>query len=142
MRKSVAKRQGLWYNISVGALTMIDAKTTAVLAHLNALCEGGGYKIVEEKDVLSALSGEEQIESTTFREIMRFLTEREWISVKYEGEGQYCLAVLPKGRTVLESQGAKGTENNPFALKSPFTAGFLGALFGALLGAIIIAVCL
>lgn len=141
MLKSVAKKRGVWYNIFVGALIMIDAKTTAVLAHLNALCEGGGYKIIEEKDVLSALSGEEQIESTTFREIMRFLTEREWVSVKYEGEGQYCLSVLPKGRTILETQGAKQTENHPFTLKSPFTAGFLGGLTGALLGALI-ALCL
>ena len=142
MQKSVAKKRGVWYNIFVGALIMIDAKTTAVLAHLNALCVGGGYKIIEEKEVLSALSGEEQMESTTFREIMRFLTEREWVSVKYEGEGQYCLSVLPKGRTVLETQGAKQVGTPYFSLKSPFSAGFLGGLTGALLGAIAIAVCL
>lgn len=141
MQKSVAKKRGVWYNIFVGALIMIDAKTTAVLAHLNALCEGGGYKIIEEREILSALSREEEMESSTFREIMRFLTEREWISVKYEGEGQYCLSVLPKGRTILETQGAKQTENHPFTLKSPFTAGFLGGLTGALLGALI-ALCL
>ncbi len=121
---------------------MLDAKTTAVLAHLNALCEGGGYKIIEEKDVLSALSGEEKMESTAFREIMRFLAEREWISVKYEGEGQYCLSVLPKGRTVLESQGAKESENKMLFVKTPFSAGFLGGLTGALLGAVIVALCL
>ena len=121
---------------------MLDAKTTAVLAHLNALCVGGGYKIIEEKEVLSALPKEQEIESVTFREIMRFLTEREWISVKYEGEGQYCLAVLPKGRTVLETQGASIREGKMFSTKSPFTGALLGALLGAFLGAIAVAVCL
>ena len=115
---------------------MLDQKTTAVLTYLAATTQNGGYKIVEEKEALAALPKEAEVGQETFRQAVHFLAEREFIALKHEGDGEYCLTTLPKGRTLLENAGAHQPCKEKFWQNPSFWGAVVGGFVGALLGAL------
>ena len=89
---------------------MLDQKTAAVTAYLVHLAEDGGYKVIDADDIAAALPTE-RIDRETLRQIVFFLQQREYISVKYAADDEYCFTSLPKGRAFLESrEEAQATE--------------------------------
>lgn len=87
---------------------MLDIKTKLVLKILIKECPSGRYKIVDGKDVISALPQRYKVDPEKLDEIFSYLERQEMISIKYDDEGLYCLCVLPigyeEGSTTLTKQ--------------------------------------
>ena len=110
---------------------MLDEKTAAVMAYVNLVTEDGGYQVIDADDVVRDLSG--RVDRESLRQIVAFLSQREYVSVKYADGDEYCLTALPKGRSVtmgLESLPRRSIWRKTLLQSLP---SFLGAAAGAVL---------
>ncbi len=104
---------------------MLDETSGALLAKLNALCEGGGFKIIESAELCRMLP----VEETELSRRMAYLAEKRLIELRYAEEGMYCVRTLPAGRVYAEAAAREARES----LKNRRTL-FFGAALGAFLG--------
>lgn len=113
---------------------MLDGRTGALLETINRLCAEGGFKIVEEGELLSCFPPSAKVGKEELARILGYLAERRYIEIKYAEEGVYCLCPLPEGRMYFEAVRENRREG---ARRRRETALFsaLGAFFGAVLGA-------
>ena len=111
---------------------MLDIKSKLVLKILLKECPNGSYKIVEAKDIISALPNKYRVDGDGLNNILIYLERQEYISIKYDDEGVYCLCVLPFGNEVLENDGKQKSEEKKslhfwLVIVLAFFASFLGA---------------
>lgn len=76
---------------------MLDIKSKLVLKILIKECPTGRYKIVDGKDIISALPQRYKVDLDGLSDILSYLERQELISIKYDDEGIYCMNVLPLG---------------------------------------------
>ena len=113
---------------------MLDKRTARMLENLIAVCGEGSYKIIEITDLVGDMSPRYKLDPEAIAQIIKHLTDREMIDVKYSDDKVYCIAVLPKGHNYDESKELKKREflfSKRFAIItviSSFVAAFLGAL--------------
>ncbi len=118
---------------------MLDIKSKLVLKILIKECNGGSYKIVESSDIIAALPARYQVDSDGLDNILSYLERQDYISIKYDDDGVYCLCVLPSGYEIMEEEGKKKRGKNPsylFYYLTPLFA-LLGAFAGAMLAKLI-----
>ena len=83
---------------------MLDIKSKLVLKILQKECPGGAYKIIDAKDIISAMPNRYRVDGDGLDNILIYLERQEYISIKYDDDGVYCLCVLPFGNEVLENE--------------------------------------
>ncbi len=120
---------------------MIDTKSKLVLQILAKESGDGSYKIVEISDIIMALPRHFRLDSESVKHILTHLERQDIISIKYDDDGVYCLAVLPYGFEILENEKpilrkneTKTNKNFKFLwLFLFFLASFLGSAIGSLI---------
>ena len=90
---------------------MQESKFSIVLEVLINECQDGGYRILEKTDLLSLAAKRCKITESDLEKIVSSLEKEELISLKYEDENVYCIAVLPKGIKMNEDK--KNKEKRP-----------------------------
>lgn len=120
---------------------MIDTKTKLVLKSLANQCRDGNYKIVEISDIIMSLPKRFRVEPDAVKHILTYLERQDMISIKYDDDGVFCLAVLPYGFEILEDEDSKmfkkeHSRNKKFNI-FPILTSFLSALLGASIGILI-----
>ena len=83
---------------------MIDTKSKLVLSILAKECGDGSYKIIEIPDIIMALPKRFRMDSEAVKHILTHLERQDIISVKYDDDDVFCLAVLPYGFEILENE--------------------------------------
>ena len=120
---------------------MIDTKSKLVLKILANECSDGNYKIVEVSDIIMSLPRHFRMDSEAVKHILTHLERQDFISIKYDDDDVYCLAVLPFGFEVLENDKPKYIKKEKSKEKklniSTIILSFFSALFGTTLGIII-----
>lgn len=119
---------------------MIDTKTKLVLKILVNECRDNSYKIVEIPDIIMALPKRFRMDSEAIKHILTYLEHQDMISIKYEDDDVYCLAVLPYGFEVLEldkpkyikSENKKEKKLNWASIFLSFFSAFFGTSLGIL----------
>ena len=96
---------------------MLDIKSKLVLKILQKECPGGSYKIVEAKDIVSSMPIKFRVDNDGLDNILIYLERQEYISIKYDDDGIYCLCVLPFGNEVLENEISQKKEGKFPSLK-------------------------
>lgn len=94
---------------------MLDIKSKLVLKILIKECPSGRYKIVDGKDIISALPQRYKLDLDGLDEVLTYLERQEMISIKYDDEGIFCMNVLPLGY----EEGAKTLSKQKREAKSP-----------------------
>ena len=90
---------------------MIDTKSKLVLKILAKECGDGSYKIVEISDIIMSLPKHFRMDSENVKHIIEHLERQDMLSIKYDDDGVYCLAILPYGFEVLENEKPKMVKN-------------------------------
>lgn len=104
---------------------MLDTKSMLVLKILANGSSGGSYKIFESADIISALPKRFRTDCDGIRHILTHLEREDMISIKYDDDDTYCLAVLPYGVEILENERPKKKEKKThFWFFFPFFAPF------------------
>lgn len=114
---------------------MLDKRTGALLFQINALCKEGGYKIVEERELLSRLGDPQDKES--LERTLSYLKERGYIDIRYSEDGVYCLCPLPDGRLYFENVLRERSEDSR-KKRGTFLLTLAGAFFGSFVGALLV----
>ena len=83
---------------------MLDLKSKLVLKILQKECPNGAYKIIDAKDIISSMPTRYRVDFDGLDNILIYLERQEYISIKYDDDGVYCLCVLPFGNEILESE--------------------------------------
>lgn len=118
---------------------MLDKRSKSALRFFVEECSEGSYKILETEDIIRRLPKNLKVDAEGVAQIIKYLENGEYISVKYADTEQYCLCPLPFGRQFIESfdQEEKLRKQNKFyAIKNAVSA-FIGSTLGAILGTLI-----
>lgn len=110
---------------------MLDIKSKLVLKILQKECPFGAYNLVEAKDIISAMPIKYRVDNDGLNNILIYLERAEYISIKYDDDGQYCLCVLPFGNEILEDTKEKSERKSPrlwLVFIIVMTASFVGCL--------------
>lgn len=116
---------------------MLDKRSLAALKYFVEECSEGSYKILETEDIIAHLPKNFAADEQVVAQIVKYLENGEYISVKYSDSQEYCLCPLPFGRQFVESQSqevGRKKQNNILAFKTAiasFIASFLGGFLGA-----------
>ncbi len=86
---------------------MLDIKSNIVLKILCKECPNGSYKIVDASDIISAMPNKYKVDSEGLEHILIYLERQDYISIKYDDDNVYCLAVLPFGFQFCENSNQK-----------------------------------
>jgi len=122
---------------------MLDIKSKLVLKLLVKECPNGSYNIVEAKDIISALPNKYKVDNDGLDNILIYLERQEYISIKYDDDGVYCLCVLPFGNEVLEDEHYKKREGfSPPRLWLFILIIFISCLFSTILSQILVNILL
>lgn len=113
---------------------MLDIKSKLVLKILAKECPNGAFNIVEAKDIISAMPNKYRVDLDGLDNILIYLERQEYISIKYDDDGVYCLCLLPYGSEILEAETNKKREGeNPPRLWQAVLTTFLSAFAASLL---------
>lgn len=119
---------------------MMDIKTKLVLKILANECHDGNYKIVETSDIILSLPKHYRMDFEAIKHILAYLERQDIISIKYDDDGVYCLAVLPYGFEILESEKSnlirKDKSKEQKINITTVILSFVSALIGTILGII------
>ena len=119
---------------------MLDKLSNKLLKYLNLHCAQISYSILELNEILKELAI--NIDLEVLIKYLTFLSENEYIDIKYIDDKQVCLAIMPKGRRIEE----KRKEDTKQKKKTVGLAVIIGAVsaicgfLGALLGSIMIGI--
>lgn len=115
---------------------MLDTKSRLVLSVLAKETKNGNYKIFELPDIIMSLPKHYRMDESAIKHILIHLERQDIISIKYEDDEKYCLAVLPFGFEILETEKPKyyreikDKKNN----NNNFLIGFFSAFLGTSAG--------
>lgn len=118
---------------------MLDIKTDYVLQMLLADSIENNYSVFFFSEIAEAASGKELSKSDVIS-ALKYLCERDFISVKYFDEDRACLKTLPKSKIYYESKSAseiipfkKEYNKSIFVGLCAFCGAFIGFVFFAAL---------
>lgn len=112
---------------------MLDELSGELLAALDTLVEGGGFKIVEEEDILHLVpAAAEEISRR-----MSYLEDKRLIDLKYAEAGEYCVRILAAGRG-YGMQAAREKKAEQKERRDLFLASALGAFAGGALSGLLV----
>lgn len=116
---------------------MLDTKSKLVLKILAKESSGGSYKIFESSDIISLLPKRYRTDSEGIRHILTHLERQDLISIKYDDDDLYCLAVLPFGFEEIEESPVMKVKEKPKVNKLTIFLSFLFGFLGVMLGVVI-----
>ncbi len=119
---------------------MLDECSAALLAAVNDACVGGGFIILEERELLRAFPGGEGDVGKT----LAYLADKKLIELRYAEDGTYCVRTMPAGRSYAERTEREKREREKsrrdlllWSFCGSFLGGALVALIGTLLGVLL-----
>ena len=118
---------------------MLDKRTTIFLNYIVSQSQYGAYQVFNTEDMLSAMPKKFKMNADNISQMISYLAERGFISVKHRDEQVYCLAPLPKARfnaeqaNNLKRDSSKNRKLIAIVLLLVFILSFLGVFLGAYL---------
>lgn len=116
---------------------MIDTKSKFILKILAQECRDGSYKVIEISDIIMSLPKRYRMDSESIKHILLHLERQDMISIKYDDEDVYCLAVLPFGYETIEAEGALPIRRERKKERSLSIMSIVLSFFSALVGTVI-----
>lgn len=117
---------------------MLDKKMEAVLQVLLNLA-GNSYKVLNKQGILQSLPKRLKIDSNTLGAIFSFLTENDFIDVKYQDKDEICLCTTIKAESYvtgdkMQQRASLSTRQSVLLIAGMFVSSFLGAFVAILIG--------
>ena len=116
---------------------MLDKKMEAVLQALLNLA-GNSYKVLNKQGILQSLPRKLNIDSNTLGAIFSFLSENDFIDVKYQDKDEICLCTTIKAESYvtgdkMQQRASLSTKQNVWLTAGVFISSFLGAFVAILI---------
>ena len=116
---------------------MLDKKMEAVLQALLNLA-GNSYKVLNKQGIVQSLPRKLNIDSNTLGAIFSFLSENDFIDVKYQDKDEICLCTTIKAESYvtgdkMQQRASLSTKQNVWLTAGMFISSFLGAFVAILI---------
>ena len=116
---------------------MLDKKMEAVLQALLNLA-GNSYKVLNKQGILQSLPRKLNIDSNTLGALFSFLSENDFIDVKYQDKDEICLCTTIKAESYvtgdkMQQRASLSTKQNVWLTAGMFISSFLGAFVAILI---------
>ena len=82
----------------------MDIKTEKFFEIINDFCKDGNYKVLELEEIQGLLPRKYQFSSKDLQTMLKYLSEHDYIDVKFVDNKNLCVSTLPKGRVEMENQ--------------------------------------
>ncbi len=115
---------------------MLDYMSKKLLNILHGECKHSAYKVFSFAELALFLPKNDKIDEEELRNLLKNLSVREYISIRYEDESEVCLCMLPDGRAAVENDFQESVVRERTA-KGLFTYSFIGGVAGGIFTAII-----
>ena len=118
---------------------ILDKRSAKMMQTLLRFCSDGSYKIIEINDLIKGMLPRYKIDAETVAQIIKYISDNELIDIKYSDDKVYCIAVLPKGRVIEETDQNKSQGKTlgrwfiGVMIGGCFAAAFLGAFVAGLI---------
>ncbi len=115
---------------------MLDERTSVLLKILNEKCSSGSYKIITSDELILKFPTRYGADKDLIWQMVIHLSQNGFISVKYDRDGEFCLALTPKGRVYSETD-LKQTNDDKKPSKTdllPYFYNFLSIFAAIVLG--------
>lgn len=116
---------------------MIDIKSKIVLNILSKEIKNGGYKIFDLSDIIMSMPKHYRVDKESVKHILFYLERQDAISIKYDEDDKFCIAILPYGFEILENEKPKLYRQKNEKEKNTLLLLFLFAFLGSLIGSAI-----
>lgn len=83
---------------------MLDLRTFELLKLLYKRCPSGSYKIVTSDEMIEGFPARYGADKDLIRQMIINLSQKGFLSLRYEGEGEYCVSLTPEGRLFFENE--------------------------------------
>ena len=110
---------------------MFDTRMKTVLDVLKDICPTGGYAVVSAQEISARSSKSDFISAQDADKTIRAMDAGGFIDLRFSEGGEYCLTVLPKGRTWESGERKIGFFVRNRALIITAACAFAGAAAGA-----------
>lgn len=83
---------------------MLDKLTSKILESIVNLCNDDGYKVLSLQDISANLPKKYNLANDTLKSNISYLSNHEYIEIKYMEGDVVCLRLLPKSRIYFEDE--------------------------------------
>lgn len=105
---------------------MLDKLNSKLIKILNCECTGANYKVIEIDGILNKML-KFKLDREGLIKNLEYLQEREFIDLKFAGDDELCLCLLPKGRLHSE-ESQKEKKINLAYFKLAVVSGIVSAI--------------
>ncbi len=118
---------------------MLDERTSVLLNVINKICSSGSYSVVSSDELILKFPEKFGADSDLIRQMIITLSQKGYVSIRYDRDGEFCLAPTPKGRLYFESEGEKVNKNKNRSITDllPYFFNFL-SIFSAIVAAFLV----
>ena len=98
---------------------MLDKRSKALLIYIVSQCYQGAFQVIAVADMIKALAKKFKLDADNISQIIKHLMQQQYIEVKHFDETCYCLAPLPKARSLHEKhieEKRMNSRNNKLAI--------------------------
>ena len=81
---------------------MLDKRSEYLLRLINESCKEGSYQVLEVDDLVRDMPKKYKIDAEGILQIVGYLKNGEYVSVKYSDDHVICVCPLPRGRRIFE----------------------------------------
>lgn len=113
----------------------MDIKSKLVLNILARQCRDGNYRIIEVSDIIMSLPKHYRMDNEAVKHVFTYLERQDMISIKYDDDDTFCLAVLPYGFETYENNSNKKIKSKSKNWQILWC--FLSSLIGTTLGILV-----
>ncbi len=90
---------------------MLDERTSVLLNIINKICSSGSYSVVTSDELILKFPEKFGADSDLIRQMIINLSQKGYVSLRYDRDDEYCIAPTPKGRLFTETEPNDVTKN-------------------------------
>ncbi len=116
-------------------MNMLDERTAVLLKILNKKCSFGSYKVVTSDELILEFPERFGADKDLIWQMLVTLSQKGYLSIRYDRDGEFCLSLTPKGRLYCETDlKEERTQNKPKTDLLPYIYNFMAIFFGIVFG--------
>lgn len=118
---------------------MLDERTTVLLKILEKKCSYGSYKVITSDELILDFPARYGADKDLIWQMISNLSQKGFLLIRYDRDGEFCLSLTPKGRLYLETDVKQGESSKKLPITDllphfyDFLAIFSAIVFGGII---------
>lgn len=121
-------------------MNMLDERTTVLLKILEKKCSYGSYKVITSDQLILDFPARYGADKDLIWQMISNLSQKGFLSIRYDHDGEFCLSLTPKGRLYAETEEASPISTKKVSITDllPYFFNFLSIFSAIVSGGLIL----